>query len=140
MLNKRSPWAFVVITAFAMAALGCASSGTAKPVAASDLPALSGKWTGWVSLPTGGSVPGTWELSPGGDYVTRAGAFSATGKAVVKAGALELTSTSGSGPLGTGTRTATAFLSEREDGMLVLRGHGHSNAGPFDFEVARQKK
>jgi hypothetical protein len=31
------------------------------------------------------------------------------------------------------------MLSEREDGMLVLRGHGHSNAGPFDFEVTRQK-
>jgi len=139
MMNKRSPWVFVLIAAVTVAAFGCATSGAAKPVMASDLSALSGKWTGWVSLPGGGSVPGTWELSPSGDYITRAGAFTAQGKAQVKAGALELTSTGGSGPLGTGQRSATALLSEREGGMLVLRGHGHSNAGPFDFEVTRQK-
>ena len=139
MVTKRSPWVFVMIAAFSMIAFGCASSGAAKPIAASDLSSLSGKWIGWVNLPTGGSVPGTWELSPSGDYTTRAGAFSATGKAQVKGGALELTSTGGSGPLGAGQRSATAMLSEREDGMLVLRGHGHSNAGPFDFEVTRQK-
>jgi hypothetical protein len=138
-VNKRTSWVFVVITAFTMAAVGCASSGTSKPVAASDLPALTGTWTGWISLPTGGSVPGTWELSPGGDYVTRAGAFTAQGKVQVKEGALVLTSTSGTGSLGTNQRSATAVLSERADGMLVLRGHGHSDAGPFDFEVVRQK-
>jgi hypothetical protein len=78
-------------------------------------------------------------LSPNGDYVARLGAFVIQGKAEIKDGALMLTSTSTSGGLTTGQRTSTATLSERPDGMLVLSGFGHSDSGPFNFEVTRKK-
>ena len=126
--------AIVLIT---LAAFGCASSG-ATPVAAKDVSSLAGKWTGWVRLPSGGSIPGTLDVSPTGEYVTRAGSFTTSGKAQVKDGALVMVSTGGSGPLGINERTSTASLGERS-GMLVLSGTGRADVGPFDFEFTRQK-
>jgi hypothetical protein len=104
-----------------------------------DLSSLAGRWVGTVTPPSGRAIPGTMDLSPNGDYVTRAGAFSAQGKSQVKDGALQLVSTSTTGGLSTDQRTSTATLSQRSDGSLVLNGRGHSDAGPFDFEVVRQK-
>jgi hypothetical protein len=127
----------LAIILFTLNALGCATSG-ATPVAAKDISSLAGKWTGWVRLPTGGSVPGTFELSPSGEYVTRAGAFTTSGKAQVKDGAMVMVSTGGTGPLGINERTSTASLAERS-GMLVLSGTGRADVGPFDFEFTRQK-
>jgi hypothetical protein len=136
---KGSACVTLVVALFTLTALGCASTG-AKPVAVKDISSLAGKWSGWVRLPTGGSVPGTFELAPSGEYVTRAGAFSSQGRAQVKEGAMVLVATGGSGPLGTTERTSTASLVERSDGMLVLKGTGRDDrGGPFDFEFTRQK-
>ena len=136
--TRHGAWA--LMTAFlTLIALGCASSG-AKPVAVQNVSSLAGKWTGWVRLPTGGSVPGTLEVSPSGEYVTRAGAFTSQGMAQVKDGSLTMVSTGGTGRLGVSERTSSASLSERPDGMLVLRGTGRDDTGgPFDFEFTRQK-
>ena len=133
----------LLIVMFTAVAIGCASTGTPKTIAAGDLPSLAGTWDGTLIPPSGGmgSTPttGTLTLSANGDYAARAGAFAAQGKAQVKDGGLQLTSTSTTGGLATGQRTSTAALSERPDGTLVLTGFGHSDAGPFNFEVTRRK-
>ena len=138
MAKARSARVVLIIAFVAMTAFGCASSGV-TPMAAQNVPSLAGTWNGWVSLPTGGSTPGTFELSPGGEYVTRAGAFSARGTAQIKDGVVVLVSSGGSGRLGVTERTSTASLGQRADGMLVLKGTGRSDAGPFDFEFTRPK-
>ena len=137
--SKSSLWAPLLIAVGTLAALGCATSGESKAIAPAELPALAGKWAGTVVLPSGRSVPGTFELLPTGDYSTQASGFSAQGKAQVKDGNLALVSTSTSGGIATGQRTSLASLYERPDGMLMLRGNGHSDAGPFSFEVTRKK-
>jgi hypothetical protein len=140
MTTNRSLWIFLFLGMLALSALGCATGGgTAKAIGPNDLPTLAGKWVGSVTPPSGRPIPGTMDLSPAGDYVVRTGAFSAQGKAQAKDGGLQLVSTFTTGGLSTGQRTSTATLSERSDGSLVLRGNGHSDAGPFDFEVVRQK-
>jgi hypothetical protein len=138
----RKSW---VVTSLLMvvtvAALGCAgaTSGNTKTIGPNDLPSLAGRWVGTITLPSGSSETGTWDLTPAGDYTTRAGAFAASGKAQVKDGGLLLTTTSTSGGMQTGTRTSTASLSETSDGKMVLTGRGHSDAGPFSFQVTKQK-
>jgi hypothetical protein len=140
MITKRYVWTALLVAGFAVAALGCATgSGSRKAIGPNDLPSLAGRWVGDVILPTGKSETGTFDLTPAGDYVTRAGAFSATGRAQVKDGNLLLTSTSTSGGVATGQRTSTASLSQRNDGRLVLTGRGQSDSGPFNFEVTKQK-
>ncbi len=135
---KWSAWVFIAV--FTVAALGCASSGGTKPVAVTDLSSLAGTWTGWLAPPGGGSTPATWQMSPTGEYVARAGAFSAQGVAQIKDGALILRSTSGSASLATEQRTSTASVSEHPDGRLVLRGIGRGeDGGQFTFEVTRPK-
>jgi hypothetical protein len=128
----------LAIALFTLTALGCAGTA-AKPVAVKDLSPLAGKWNGWVRQTTGGAVPATFELAPSGQYVTRAGAFSSQGTAQVKDGSIVLMSTGGSGRLGITERTSTASLAERPDGILVLKGAGRDEIGPFDFEFTRQK-
>jgi hypothetical protein len=133
-------WGFLLIALVTFAGLGCATSGTSgKTMAAKDVASLAGKWAGSVTTPGGKPVPGTLEISPGGDYVARAGTMTAQGKAAVKDGKVVLTSTSTAGGMATGQRTSTADLSQRPDGSLVLTGFGYADAGPFNFEVARQK-
>ncbi len=139
----RKSWVVtsLLMAVVTVAALGCAgaTSGTAKTIGPNDLVSLAGRWVGNITMPSGSSAPGTWDLTPAGDYTTRAGAFSATGKAQVKDGKLQLTSTSMSGGAATGPRTSTASLSQREDGKLVLTGSGHADSGPFNFEVTKEK-
>jgi hypothetical protein len=137
--STRCRWAPLFIAVVTVSALGCASSGATKPIAANELPSLAGKWVGTVVLPSGRSVPGTFELLPSGEYSTEASGFSARGMAQVKDGNLALLSTSTSGGMATGQRRSVASLSERPDGMLVLRGNGNSDTGPFSFEVSRKK-
>jgi hypothetical protein len=137
--NKQALWASVLIGVVTLSALGCATSGPSKAIAPAELASLAGKWIGTVTLPSGRNVPGTFELLPTGDYSTEASGFSARGKAQVKDGNLALVSTSTSGGMATGQRTSLASLYERPDGMLVLRGTGNSDVGPFSFEVSRKK-
>jgi len=138
-ISKHALAASLCLALAAAVALGCATSGQSKAIAPTELPGLAGKWTGTVVLPSGRSVPGTFELAPTGNYSTQAGGFSAAGKAQIKDGNLALTSTATSGGVATGQRTSIASLYERPDGMLLLRGNGHSDAGPFSFEVTRKK-
>ena len=144
MMIVRGAWTSLLIAVFVVSALGCAisdmsKSGVTKPIGPNDLPSLAGKWTGTVTLPSGQSEFGTFELLSTGEYVAQAGAFNARGTAQVKDGNLALASTSTSGGLSTGQRTSTASLSERPDGTLVLRGTGHSDRGPFSVDVSRRK-
>jgi hypothetical protein len=136
---RRGVLVSMAIAVFTIAALGCASSGVPKYIGANDLPKLAGTWVGWVTLPSGSSFEATANLSGNGDYVVRGGAFSATGKSVVKDGNLYLTSTSMTGGIATEQRTSTASLSQRQDGAEVLNGFGHADAGPFNFVLTRQK-
>jgi hypothetical protein len=138
-MQKMMYGMWLPIVVFTAVAIGCASTGTQKALAPSDMPALAGTWNGMLTPPSGLNTPGTLTISPDGEYVARAGAFAAQGKAQVKDGALTLTSSSTSGGLATSQRTSTAKLSERPNGVLVLTGSGHSDAGPFNFEVTRQK-
>jgi hypothetical protein len=141
MLVRRFGWTSL-IALLVTSVLGCASSGTTKAIGPQDLPSLAGKWAGTMNLPGGGaSVPGTLELSPDGTYNAQAGAFIAQGKAQVKDGSLMLvpTMTTGVGPGVRGPRSSSAALSERPDGTQVLTGYGHSDAGPFDFQVTRRR-
>jgi hypothetical protein len=139
----RKSWVVtsLLMAVVTVAALGCAgaTSGTARTIGPNDLPSLAGRWVGTITLPSGTSETGTWDLTPAGDYTTRAGAFSATGKAQVKDGGLHLTTTSTSGGGQTGTRTSTASLSETPDGKMVLTGRGWAESGPFNFQVTKQK-
>jgi hypothetical protein len=133
----------LVIVMLTAALIGCASPGTSRSLAPGDLTMLAGTWNGTVTPPSGGGgiMPseGTLTLSPNGDYLFQVGAIVSRGKAEIKSGALMLTSTSISGGLATAQRTSTASLSEGAGGMLVLRGFGHSDSGPFNFEVTRKK-
>src|SRR5262245_26159208 len=116
MLKARRGAALLILT-LAAVTFGCASAGTSRAIGPGDLPSLAGTWSGTITPPsTGGGAmnsQGTLTLSPNGDYVARAGAFTAQGKAQVKDGALVMTSTSTTGGLSTGTRTSTATLSDR---------------------------
>jgi hypothetical protein len=137
---RRGAGVVLLIAVFMVLASSCAST-TSKPrfIGPNDLASLAGEWTGWVTLPSGRSFQATTTLTPTGDYTVRGGGFSATGRTAVQDGNLLMTSTSTSGGLATGQRTSTANLSERSDGALVLNGHGHSDAGPFNFSMVRQK-
>ena len=117
--------------------LAYASTGS-TPVAAKDVPSLAGKWDGWVRTTGGGSIPATLELSPGGDYMTRTGAHETQGKAQIKDGSLVLVGTPGSGRLGISSRESTASISER-GGVMIMRGTGRDDIGPFDFEFTRRQ-
>jgi hypothetical protein len=136
--TKYGAWMLLMIALVTVAAAGCATAPT-KAVAVKDLSSLAGTWNGWVKGPAGGSVPATFELAPSGEYVTRAGAFSSQGKAQVKEGAVVLMSTGGSGSLGTTDRTSMASVGQRSDGVLVMKGSGRGDSGPFDFEFTRSK-
>ena len=139
--KKSGLWISMVLAVVTVSALGCASRSTGVPrtIGANDLSSLAGTWAGTMTLPSGNITRGTMEIAPTGEYVTRAGAFSAAGKAQVRNGNLVLVPamTSGAGGAVTGARTSVASLTERPDGALVLTGTGHSEAGPFNFEVTR---
>ena len=139
--TRHGAWLSIAVLVFL--ALGCASAGTPRTIAPGDLASLSGVWNGTVIPPSGGggamNQEGTMTLAANGDYTVRVGAFVTQGKAQVKDGALEMASTSTTGGLTTSQRTSRATLSERPDGMLVLTGMGHSDAGPFNFEFTRRK-
>jgi hypothetical protein len=132
-----------VITMLIVVLTGCAGVGATRNLAPGDLAALAGTWNGTVTPPSGGGgvMPSeaTLTLSPSGDYVFQVGARTSRGKAEIKDGVLKLTSTSVSGGLTTDPPTSSATLSERAGGLLVLTGFGHSDWGPFNFEVSRKK-
>lgn len=136
----RGAWT-VLFVAVVLTVSGCASSGTTKAIGPNDLPALAGKWSGSMKLPNGANAYGTMDLAPNGDYAVQASGFSAQGKATVKDGGLVLVPTASSGGVDAvaGTRASTASLSQRSDGTLQLTGFGHSNAGPFNFDVTKGK-
>lgn len=139
---KARVWMPLLIGVFAVAAVGCATTGGAsRTIGPNDLPSLAGKWNGTLTLASGTSTQGTLDMAPSGDYTVQAAGFSAAGRAQVRDGNLTLvpSATSGGGGARTGERSSVASLSERSDGMLVLRGSGSSASGPFNFEVMRPK-
>jgi hypothetical protein len=137
--TRRSACVMLTIALFAMTVNGCVSAGTTTPVAVKDLSSVAGKWTGWIRTTGSGSLPATFELTPGGDYTTRTEGYSTQGKAQVKDGGLVLVGTSGTGRLGVSGRTSTASLVERAGGIQVLTGSGRDDIGPFEFEFTKQK-
>jgi hypothetical protein len=137
--TRRSACVMLTIALFAVTVIGCMSAGPTTPVAVKDLSSLAGTWTGWIKTTGSGSRPATFELTPGGDYVTRTEGFNTQGKAQVKDGGLVLVGTGGTGRLGVSGRTSTASVVERAGGILVLTGSGRDDIGPFDFEFTKQK-
>ena len=129
----------LAIALLAVTVIGCASTGTTTAVAVKDLAPLAGKWSGWIRTTGSGSFPATFELTPGGDYVTRTEGFNTQGKAQIKDGALVLVGTGGTGRLGVSGRTSTASITERPGGVLIMTGSGRDDIGPFDFEFTKQK-
>ena len=136
--TRRSACLMLTIVLFATVVIGCATGGPTTPVAVKDLSSLAGKWTGWIRTTGSGSIPATFELSPGGDYTTRTEGFNTVGKAQLKDNAIVLVGTGGSGRLGVSGRTSTASIIER-GGVLVMSGSGRDDIGPFDFEFTKQK-
>jgi hypothetical protein len=140
MLTRSGIWTSLLISLFVVSALGCVTAGVPKQIGAQDMQMLAGKWSGWLTLPTSQAVTGTLTIAPDGTYSALAGAFVAEGKATIKDGNLSLVSTSKTGGLSTimGASSSSASLTDRS-GTLVLTGYGHSDRGPFNFEVTKQK-
>ena len=137
---KARVWMPLLIGVFEVAAVGCATTGGAsRTIGPNDLPSLAGKWNGTLTLASGTSTQGTLDMAPSGDYTVQAAGFSAAGRAQVRDGNLTLVPSATSGGGTVGQRSSVASLSERSDGMLVLRGSGSSSSGPFNFEVMRPK-
>lgn len=126
-----------------LAAAGCASRTESTTAAVPmDLRSLAGTWQGTASGTQGLSQPVTVVIASDGTYTTTGGVYTAQGTAQVKDGKLVLTSTSTSGGQ-TGSRVATAVLSERQQPsqvIQVLTGSGASTSGPYEFEVSRPKQ
>ena len=131
-------WAVLVIAVLAVTTASCATPGVPKPI--TSLQSIAGTWVGPASLPGGQNVPSARvEFKPDGSYSATAGAFQAWGKATVKDGALTLVPTNSTGGLDmvAGNRSSSASLSDR-GGAMVLTGYGHSDKGPFYFELTKQ--
>jgi hypothetical protein len=59
--------------------------------------------------------------------------------ATLKDGNVVMVAPGGTGRLAITERTSIASLGELPDGVLVLKGNGRDEIGPFDFEFTRQK-
>jgi len=133
----------LLVGLLAVAAWGCASSTESMTAAAPlGLPSLSGTWQGTSSGPQGLSQPYTMMIASDGTYTATGGVYTAQGTAQVTDGKLVLSSTSTTGGQ-TGSRVATALLSERREPsqvVQVLTGSGASTSGPYEFEVSRPKQ
>lgn len=128
----------VVIGVLSLAAAGCASSGWPKFIGHDELKSVAGTWQGGLIGQTGGLLPMGVTVNADGTYVTKAEAYSSQGTASVRDGTLLLQPAGTSGSQAP-ERTATATLSQRDDGVLVLTGSGRSEAGPFSFVVTKMK-
>ena len=139
MLARSGISAGLLIAVFVASSLGCASMmGTPKQIGPNDMAMLAGKWSGMFSAPWGQAIPGTIDIMPNGTYTARGGAFLAEGKATIEDGNLTLVPTMTTG-VPTRPRGSSASLTERSGGTLVLSGYGHSDRGPYNFEVTKQK-
>jgi hypothetical protein len=137
-LTRSAVWTSLLIAVVVVVASGCATAGVPKPI--TSMQSIAGTWVGPASLPGGQNVPSARvEFKPDGSYAATAGAFQAWGKATVKDGALTMVPTNSTGGLDmvAGNRSSSASLSDR-GGAMVLTGYGHSDKGPFYFELTKQ--
>jgi hypothetical protein len=134
------------ILVVALSTVACASQRTraaqsppsdapAAAVAATDVNSLAGKWRGWYTGTSGGSVPLEVEVKPDGTYTSRIGTVAGTGAFKVAGGKI-ITSGHLLGPEGPFDRTAVATLMER-NGRPVVKGEGKSDRGPYSFEMMK---
>jgi hypothetical protein len=136
--TRSAVWTSLLIAVVVVAASGCATAGVPKPI--TSMQSIAGTWIGPASLPGGVNVPSARvTIAPDGTYSAIAGAFSAQGKAEIKDGALTMVPTSSTGGLAmvAGNRSSSASLTDR-GGSMVLTGYGHSDKGPFYFELTKQ--
>ncbi len=122
----------------AVMAVGCAGP-PAKPVSASVLPTLAGRWNGYVIGTGGGASPATMVLQPDGNYrmtITLTDIV-ATGTISVVNGQLALNNTGLSGPnQDLASATGTLYLSDK-GGRQHLSGNGTNDNGPFSLVFNR---
>jgi hypothetical protein len=132
--------AFLAFALLGVAMSGCASTadvGTPMAVGPDDVRKLAGPWQGYVSGTSGGGHPATLTIKPDGTYDIRGGAFSASGVMQAQDGRLIVTNTATSG-IPPEKRVSEAVVTARE-GRWVITGHGHSDRGPFSYELIRAK-
>jgi hypothetical protein len=137
-LTRSAVWTSLLLAFLVVAASGCATAGVPRPI--TSMQSIAGTWVGPASLPGGVNVPSARvTIAPDGTYTVVGGAFSAQGKAEIKDGALTMVPTSSTGGLAmvAGNRSSSASLTER-GGAMVLTGYGHSDRGPFYFELIKQ--
>ncbi|HEY7364998.1 MAG TPA: hypothetical protein VIE37_12905 [Methylomirabilota bacterium] len=137
---RRHLFLTMITTVVAVSLLGCAAMEKPKPrtIQPGDLKTLAGVWDGYVIGPGGSSERGELTINPDGTYMSRMGAFSATGVVRVVDGTLVAESKTTTGGVSIGPRQSTMMLGE-QGGTLVLTGRGQSQAGPFSFEVKKRK-
>jgi hypothetical protein len=129
------------VVLLAAGAFGCTSavppSTATSSTTAPDVDRLAGKWRGWWTDASGGSVALEVDARPDGTYVSRAGTTNGSGTFRVVDGRI-LTSGHLAGPdAPVSGRTSIITISERR-GRPVLAGKGRSSAGPFSFELTKE--
>jgi hypothetical protein len=124
----------------AVAMAGCATAGavgTPMTVQPADLPKLAGGWQGTASSGlTGSNQPASLTIKPDNTYEMRVGAFTATGTVQAKDGRLLVTNTTTTG-IPPERRVSDAVVTRR-DGRWFITGYGHSDRGPFSYELSKQ--
>lgn len=139
MAKKTKSRGIAMIALVACLVAGCATSGTAKQVTATDASLFIGTWQGNLYPAQGGGQTATLTITPDSSYTTQAAAFLGSGKVEIKDGYLHFVSTSGTGPLGSGDRSGSATLMDR-GATWGLVGTGYaSRGGPFNFDFNKAK-
>lgn len=125
----------LVVSAF----VGCATGGASTPraVDAADVPRLAGGWQGYAASASGQQHTALITINRDGTYYGQFGAFTTSGTVQARDGRLVITATATSG-IPADKRVSEAVLTERAD-RWVITGYGHTDGGPFSYEVSRQK-
>jgi hypothetical protein len=121
--------------------VGCASKMHSKPVDASILPKLVGKYTGYYTDAGGNATPANLTINPDNTYrmiiigsdITNSGTLSVVdGQIVAKR-------TARTGPSqDRAFATGTMDVQEAPDGAIVLSGFGHDDIGPLSVSFTKR--
>jgi hypothetical protein len=103
--------------------------------AVTDVKALAGKWKGWGTGSSGSGFPIEVQINADGSYTSQMESGRGSGTFKVADGKI---TTSGqlSGP--NPTPTASQVTLTTKAGKQVLTGQGHSDRGPYSFELTKE--
>jgi hypothetical protein len=122
--------------------VGCASKMHSKPVDASIMPKLAGKYTGYYTDAGGNATPANLTVDDKGNYrmiiinsdITNSGTVS------VVDGQLVFKRTARTGPSqDRAFATGTVDVQEAPDGAILLSGFGHDDVGPLSVSFTKRK-